>query len=95
MFGPDTYKLEIKNSKIYYDFDISIFKLNFKSTNASNYTEREVVGYLREFIENDFIDLLKQKLIEEDGKPSKIIELNEKQLITKYDGEITIQKRIN
>lgn len=95
-YGPDTSKWEIKDGKLYYDFGIPDFKLNFKSTNAKGYSEREVVKYFREFIENDFIDIMKQYLVEEGDKPSKIIELNKNRLVTEdSDGEQTIQKRIN
>lgn len=95
-YGPDTNKWNIKDGKLYYDYGIPDFKLNFKSTNAKSYSEREVVKYFREFIENDFIDIMKQYMVEEGDKPSKIIELNENRLVTEdSDGEQTIQKRIN
>jgi len=95
-FGPDTSKWDIKDGKLYYDFGIPDFKLDFKTTNAKGYSEKEVVKYFREFIENDFIDIIKQYLVEEGDKPSKIIELNENRLVTEdTDGEQTIQKRIN
>lgn len=94
-FGPDTSKWDIKDGKLYYDFGIPDFKLNFKSTNAVSYTEKQVVSNFRDIIENDFIDMIKQHLVEIGDNPSKIIELNENRLVTKdSDGEETIQKRI-
>jgi len=92
---PSTSKWEIKNSMLSYTFDNVDIPLEFKYTNASNYSEKEAVKYFREFIENDLTDMLKQFLIEEGEKPCKIIELNEKRLVTEdNDGEQTIQKRI-
>ena len=95
--GPYTEKWGIRNGYLcYYDFDITSFQLDFKSTNAEGYTEKEVVKYFREFVENDGIDIIKQVLIEEDGDLIKIIELNKNRLVTEdSDGEQTIQKRIN
>lgn len=94
-FGPVTSKWDIKDSKLFYDFGIPDFRLKFVSTNAESYDEKEIVKYFREFIENDFIDIINQSAIEEGDKPNKIIELNEKRLVTEdSDGEQTIQKRI-
>jgi hypothetical protein len=94
-YGPARLNWEIKDGKLYYDFGIPDIQLEYQSTNAKSYSEKEVVKYFREFIENDFTDIMKQFVVEEGGKPRKIIELNERRLVTEdNEGEQTIQKRI-
>lgn len=90
-YGPDTSKWEIKNSELFYDSDISTFEFRFKSTNAY---ENEIVGYLNDYVETEFTTILKQYHVETSNMPHKIIELNDKQLITEFDGEESVAKRI-
>lgn len=92
---PDTSAWEIKNGMLIYHYEKVDFPLVFDNTNASTYTDMQTVKYFREFVENDFSDAMKQTLLELGDEPSKIVELNEKRLITEdRDGEQTIQKRI-
>ncbi|MBA7532316.1 hypothetical protein ES705_24542 [subsurface metagenome] len=97
--GPDTSRWGILNSYLWSNLFVNIteYQFNFKSSNARTYSDKEVVKYLREIIETNMVDAMKQILFEEQGiRQNKIIELNENCLITRdYDGELIIRKRIN
>ena len=85
-------KWKIKNSFLYYDYmDIGNFRLNFEKSNANSYIEREEVNYVREFVENDFLYIMKETLLD---CTTKIIKINDSNLVTEYDNERFIQKRI-
>ena len=96
-YGPDTLEWKIKDRKIYHvDPGLPDFKLTYKSTNASRDAERTLVSNYRSFIENDFVDIMKQEFLQHGIRPDTIIQLNAKYLVTEdKDGERTICKRIS
>jgi hypothetical protein len=93
---PDTLEWKIKDRKIHYvDQGIPDFKIKFKGSNATRDSERLLVSKYRSIIENDFVDAVKQHLLEHGNPSDSIIQLNDKYLVTEdKEGERTICKRI-